>query len=69
MEHVADWTVHIYLFEHDDDSTYARAELKTSAATLTRKVKHTASRRTLRCPRSATSSGWVGRWWRWAGNC
>jgi uncharacterized protein DUF1876 len=35
MEHVAEWDVHIYLFEHDDDSTLARAVLKTPAATLT----------------------------------
>jgi hypothetical protein len=34
MEHVAEWDVHVYLFEHDDDSTYARAVLKTGAGTL-----------------------------------
>jgi hypothetical protein len=35
MEHVAEWDIHIYLFEHDDDSTYARAVLKTRDTTLT----------------------------------
>ena len=35
MEHVAEWNVHIYLFEHDADTTLARAVMETPATTLT----------------------------------
>jgi Domain of unknown function (DUF1876) len=34
MDHVAEWDIRIYLFEHDDDSTLARVVLKTGANTL-----------------------------------
>ena len=34
MEHIAEWTVHVHLFEHDDDSTLARAVLETGAKSL-----------------------------------
>ena len=34
MDHVAEWHIHIYLFEHDDDGTLARVVLKTGANTL-----------------------------------
>ena len=34
MDHVAEWDIRIYLFEHDDVSTLARVVLKTGANTL-----------------------------------
>ena len=34
MDHVAEWDIRIYLFEHDDDTTLARVVLKTGANTL-----------------------------------
>jgi hypothetical protein len=34
MENVGEWTVLVHLFEHDDDRTLARAELKAPAKTL-----------------------------------
>lgn len=43
MDHVAEWTVRIYIFEHDDNTTYARAELVAKAAKLT--AEGTARRR------------------------
>jgi hypothetical protein len=34
MEHVGEWTIHVYPFEHDGDSTLARAVLQTPATTM-----------------------------------
>jgi hypothetical protein len=34
MDHVAEWDIRIYLFEHDDDSTVARVVLNTGVNTL-----------------------------------
>lgn len=34
MDHTGEWKVHLYLYEHDSDSTVARIVLETGSTTL-----------------------------------